>query len=299
MNNVRGILLIVLAMAGFAVEDMFVKKLSTPLPTGQILIGIGLGSGLIFAVLAKLNGDRLFAPAAWTRLPMIRVLSEAIAAAAFAGSLALVDLSTVAAVFQSLPLVITMGAALFLGEQVGWRRWTAISIGFFGVLLIIRPGFDGFDPATLIVLIAVFAVAIRDLITRRIDVAVSSYVVSFQGFSSLIFAGGCMLLFTSKPIGDIGSSEVWMFAGAILFGAAGYWGIVTATRIGEASIVAPFRYTRLLFSMTLGFLVFHERPDMLTILGATLIIGTGLYTFVRERRLALPIDAPNTDFPAD
>lgn len=299
MNNVRGILLIVLAMAGFAVEDMFVKKLSTPLPTGQILIGLGLGSGLIFATLAKLNGDRLFARAAWTRLLMMRVLTEAVAAAAFAGSLAFVDLSTVAAVFQSLPLVITMGAALFLGEQVGWRRWSAISVGFLGVLLIIRPGFEGFNPATLIVLIAVLAVAVRDLITRRIDSAISSYVVSFQGFSSMIFAGGCMLLFTTKPVGDIGSTEAWMFAGAILFGAAGYWGIVTATRVGEASVVAPFRYTRLLFSMTLGFLVFHERPDLATILGATLIIGTGLYTFIRERRLSVPIDPPYPDFPAD
>ncbi|SHJ26921.1 Permease of the drug/metabolite transporter (DMT) superfamily [Shimia gijangensis] len=299
MNNVRGILLIILAMAGFSIEDMFIKKLSAPLPTGQILIVLGLGSSLIFLVLAKLNGDRLLAPAAWGRLPMWRAFFEAIAAAAFAGSLALVELSTVAAVFQALPLAITMGAALFLGEQVGWRRWSAISLGFVGVLLIIRPGFDGFDPASLLVLIAVVTVAARDLITRRIDSAVSSYVVSFQGFASLIVAGGCMLAFTTKPIGIIGSFEAWMFAGAILFGAAGYWGIVTAMRVGEASVVAPYRYTRLLFSLVIGILVFKEEPDTLTILGASLIIGTGLYTFLRERRLDKPVEPPHSDFPAD
>lgn len=298
MNNARGILLIVLAMAGFAIEDMFIKKLSTPLPTGQILIGLGFGSSLIFAILAKLNGDRLLAPAAWGRLPMVRALSEAIAAAAFAGSLALVDLSTVAAVFQAMPLAITMGAALFLGEQVGWRRWSAICLGFVGVLMIIRPGFEGFNPATLIVLIAVLAVAVRDLITRRIDVAVSSYVVSFQGFASLIIAGLCMLVFTDRPLGEVGAPEARMFAGAIVFGAMGYWGIVTAMRVGEASVVAPFRYSRLLFSLILGFLVFNERPDLPTILGATLIIGTGLYTFLRERRLAKPIAPAQNEFPA-
>lgn len=299
MNNLRGILLIVLAMAGFTIEDMFIKMLSDPLPTGQILIGLGLGSSLVFAVLAKMNGDRLLAPAAWTRLPLLRALLEAIAAAAFAGSLALVDLSTVASVFQAMPLVITMGAALFLGEQVGWRRWTAIGLGFVGVLMIIRPGLDGFQPNALIVLIAVFAVAARDLITRRIDSAVSSYVVSFQGFGSLLFAGALMLPFTSKPIGAIGVTEAQMFIGAILFGAIGYWGIVTAMRVGEASVVAPFRYTRLVFSLIVGVVIFHERPDLPTILGASLIIGTGLYTFLRERMLARAPAPLQPDFPTD
>ena len=299
MNNIRGILLIVMAMAGFAIEDMFVKMLSSPWPTGQILIGLGLGSSTIFLLLALYKGDNLLARAAWSPLPLMRALCEAFAAAAFALSLALVDISTVAAVFQAMPLVITMGAALFLGEQVGWRRWSAIFVGFLGVLLIIRPGFEGFDPATLIVLIAVFAVAARDLLTRRIDSAVSSYVVSFQGFASLIFAGACMLPFTTKPLGSLGNTEAQMLAGAILFGAIGYWGIVTAMRVGEASVVAPFRYTRLLFSLAIGVFVFQERPDALTLLGASLIIGTGLYTFLRERALAKPVEPAHTDFPPD
>lgn len=299
MNNLRGILLIVMAMAGFAIEDMFVKMLSTPWPTGQILIGLGIGSSTIFLLLALAKGDNLLARAAWSPLLLMRALCEACAAAAFALSLALVEISTVAAVFQAMPLVITMGAALFLGEQVGWRRWSAIAIGFVGVLLIIRPGLDGFQPATLIVLVAVFAVAARDLMTRQIDSTVSSYVVSFQGFASLIFAGFCMLPFTTKPLGDLGTTEAQMLAGAIFFGAIGYWGIVTAMRVGEASVVAPFRYTRLLFSLAIGVFVFQERPDALTLLGASLIIGTGLYTFLRERALSKPVEPAHTDFPPD
>ncbi len=299
MNNLRGILMVILAMAGFTLEDVFIKKLSGPLPIGQILIGLGLGSGAIFAAIALFNRENLFARAAWSRMSLLRAACEALAAAAFASSLALVDLSTVAAVFQALPLVITMGAALFFGDQVGWRRWSAIGLGFVGVLLIIRPGLQGFEPASLLVLAAVLLVAVRDLATRLIDHSVSSAVVSFQGFSSLILAGALMLAFLPRSTGPVGGNEAMWFAGAILFGSAGYWGIVTAMRIGDTAVVAPYRYTRLLFSMSLGVLIFDERPDLPTLLGAALIIGTGLYTFLRERKLAKPLDPPHADFPAD
>ena len=275
MNNLRGILMITLAMAGFTLEDVFIKKLSGPLPTGQILIGLGLGSGAIFAAIALLNRETLFARAAWSRMALLRAACEALAAAAFASSLALVDLSTVAAVFQALPLVITMGAALFFGDHVGWRRWSAICLGFVGVLLIIRPGLQGFEPASFLVLASVLLVAVRDLATRLIDRSVSSAVVSFQGFSSLILAGALMLVFLPRSPGPVGGHEAMWFAGAILFGSAGYWGIVTAMRIGDTAVVAPYRYTRLLFSMSLGVLIFDERPDLPTLLGAALIIGSG------------------------
>ncbi|WP_372884876.1 DMT family transporter [Shimia sp.] len=299
MDNLRGILLIVLSMAGFTLEDMFIKKLSGPLPTGQILIGLGLGSAVLFGLLATLAGQSLFDRAAWRPILLLRAASEALAAMFFATSLALVDISTVAAVFQALPLGLTMGAALFLGEHVGWRRWTAIGLGFVGVLLIIRPGLDAFEPATLLVLVAVVAVVVRDLVTRRIDAAVSSLVISFQGFASLIFAGALMLPFSARPLGGVGAPEATMFAGAILFGAAGYLGIVIAMRVGEAAVVAPFRYTRLVFSMLVGVFVFGERPDLATLAGSALIIATGLYTFLRERRLARRPEPLQGEFPGD
>ena len=205
---------------------------------------------------------------------------------AFATALSLVDISIVAAVFQATPLVITMGAALFLGEDVGWRRWSAIAIGFVGVLMIIRPGLQGFEPAALFVLISVLAVSARDLITRRIDGTVASTVVSFQGFAALIPAGIILLLVTNSAPTAMSGFEAAMMLGAMVFGALAYYGIVQAMRIGDASAVTPFRYTRLLFSLMVGIFVFKERPDLMTVLGATLIIATGLYTFLREQRLA-------------
>lgn len=286
MQNVHGILILVAAMLGFTLEDMFIKSLSVTIPVGQILMALGLGSGAVFAMLAILRGDSLFAPAAWSPRMLLRTACEAGGAVLFATALSRVDLSTVAAVFQTLPLVITLGAALFLGEQVGWRRLTAILVGFTGVLLIIRPGTDAFDPNALLVLGAVLAVAIRDLITRTIDSSVSSFVVSFQSFASLVLAGPLLMLFASADYAAVTTTNLAMMAGAVAFGAAGYWGVVTALRLGEASVVAPFRYSRLLFSILVGMIAFGERPDLPTMLGATLIIGSGLFTFMREHRLA-------------
>lgn len=286
MNNLHGILLVIASMAAFTLEDMFIKQMAGSLPVGEILICLGLGCGLIFAVMAKLQGNALFAPRAWRLKPVLRAGTEAVSAMGFASALALVDISTVAAVFQATPLVITMGAALFLGEDVGWRRWLAICTGFAGVLLIIRPGLDGFEPAALLVIVAVLGVAARDLMTRVMDSAVPSSVVSFQAYLSLVLAGGLLLAFTPGEARMLEGGEYGMMLGGIVFGVMGYYGIVVAMRIGDASAVTPFRYTRLLFSILVGVIVFGERPDTLTLAGASLIIGSGLYTFVREQRLA-------------
>ncbi|UWQ30156.1 DMT family transporter [Leisingera sp. M523] len=286
MNNLHGILLVIASMAFFTLEDMFIKRLSGTLPVGQILIFLGLGSGLVFAVMAKMQGHRLMAARAWRKKPVMRAAMEAVSAMGFASALALVDISTVAAVFQATPLVITMGAALFLKEDVGWRRWLAICVGFVGVLLIIRPGLDGFEPAALLVVVAVLGVAARDLMTRTMDAGVPSTVLSFQAFMAVIPAGALLLIFTPGDAQALAGSEWMMMAGGVLFGVLGYYGIVTAMRVGDASAVTPFRYTRLLFSILAGVIVFGERPDTLTLAGSALIIASGLYTFVREQRLA-------------
>ena len=162
------------AMAGFTVEDAFIKQLSSTISNGQILSIIGFFSSVFFALLAVTRGRNLLASGVWTRATLTRMCAEAFAAMAFITSLSLVPISTVAAVFQITPLTITMGAALFLGERVGWRRWLAIFVGFIGVLLIIRPGVGGFDPSVLWVLVAVLGVAVRDLVTRVIPTKVES-----------------------------------------------------------------------------------------------------------------------------
>ncbi|SFM13578.1 DMT family transporter [Shimia aestuarii] len=283
MHNLQGIFLVIGAMLGFTLGDVFVKQLSSTHATGQILFAMGGISALIFAAIARVRGARLLQRAAWQPLLVLRAVADGGAAMFFTSALARVDLSTVAAVFQTLPLVITLGAALFLKETVGWRRWSAVIVGFCGVLLIIRPGFEGFDPDTLLVLGAVALIATRDLITRRADVAVSSYVLAVQGMGALSIAGVILLVLSPRSLAPMDIPELGFLAGAVIFNTLGYWGIVIAMRIGEASVVAPFRYTRLVFSVMGGILVFGERPNPLTMTGAALIIGSGLYTFLRER----------------
>jgi drug/metabolite transporter (DMT)-like permease len=286
MNNFKGILLMLIAMAGFTMEDLFMKKLSVNLSTGQILITLGFGSSLVFALMAKSKGYKLTAKIFWSKGMLIRQFAEGIAAVAFITSLTLIPLSTVAAVFQATPLVITMGAALFLGEAVGWRRWLAIIVGLIGVLIIIRPGLNSFDPNVVYILIAVLFVTVRDLITRKLPMNVPSTIVSFQAFASLIIAGGILIFLSDQKIVGLDKNQIYFVLGGIIFGVIGYYCIVASTRIGEAGVVTPFRYSRLLFAIIIGFLFFNERPDFLTLLGASIVIMTGIYTVLRERYLA-------------
>jgi drug/metabolite transporter (DMT)-like permease len=273
-------------MAAFTLEDMFIKQLTASVAPGQILIVLGLICAGVFFCMALFSRQRIFVAVAWQPLPMIRAMAEAVSAVAFVTALSMVDLSMVAAVFQAMPLAVTMGAALFLGEHVGWRRWSAIGVGFIGVLMIIRPGLEGFRPESLFVVVAVIGVAARDLITRRLDPRISSAVVSSQAYLALVVGGAVLMILGAHPVEPLQAEQIGSYAGAVVFGVLGYYGIVTAMRVGEASAVTPFRYTRLLFSILAGVLVFNERPDLMTLAGSTLIIGSGLYTFIRERRLA-------------
>ncbi len=295
MNNRNGILLMLCAMAGFTLEDVFFKQLSATFSTAQLLLTSGVFGTLFFATMSLRKGHSLFSAHNWTRISLLRMLGEAVAAVAFIKALSLIPLPTVAAVFQVTPLGLTMGAALFLGEQVGWRRWLAILIGFVGVMLIIKPGFSTFDPAVLWVIVAVFGTVTRDLVTRVISGQVASSVISFQAFLAVILVSILLLWLTPDELRAVSAQHSVLFAGAIVFGIAGYYAIVTAMRVGDAAAVAPFRYSRLLFSLITGALIFGEHLDGLSLLGAVIIIATGLYTFIRERRLAAEVLARSVE----
>ncbi|KPA22750.1 EamA-like transporter family protein [Shimia sp. SK013] len=286
MNNVKGSLLVTAAMLGFATADMFMKQLTATLHPGQVLVGLGLGSATIFLTIILATRTPLFAPRHWTPRLLLRSATEAISGTMFTLALSRIDLSTAAAIFQAMPLILTLLAALFLGETVGWRRWSALGIGFAGVLLIIRPGLDGFTADALLVLGAALGIAIRDILTRGIDQNVSSHVVAFQGFLGFFISGACLLIFSGSSLTPVAGTDIARYAGAAFFGAAAYWSIVTAMRVGEASAVAPFRFTRLVFAMALGVMILGERPDWATLAGSGLIVLAGLYTFLRERARA-------------
>jgi drug/metabolite transporter (DMT)-like permease len=283
-DNLRGILLMVASMAGFAMEDMFIKWAAADLPTGEILLLLGVFGGAVFAAMARLQGARTVTRAALHPAINGRNLAEMVGTFGFVTALTLAPLSTVSAVLQAMPLAVTMGAALFLSESVGWRRWSAIVVGFVGVLFVIQPGFDGFDPNALWAVLAVIGLGARDLFTRRIPENVSSVQVSAWGFWAVAVLGVGMVLVTGGArLPDL--PQAGYLGGALAFGIAAYWALTQANRLGEMSVITPFRYSRLIFGLLLGIFVFSERPDVMTLFGAVLIIGSGLYTFARERRL--------------
>lgn len=281
-GNLRGILLVLYSMAIFAVEDALMKYLSTAMPVGQLLLIIGLGGMAVFALAAGRRG-RAGLWAALGNPPVLwRSLAEAVSALTFVTALSLIPLSTVAAVFQATPLAVTAGAALFLGETVGWRRWTAVGVGFAGVLMIIRPGLDGFRPEAGLVLVTVFAIALRDLVTRAVPKALSSQVVSFHGFLGVVVAGLILIAAGQRPAMPDGAGMALLVL-TLFCATTGYLAIVASMRLAEASALMPFRYARLIFSLAIGVLFFAERPDLLTLAGAALIVAAAFYTYLRER----------------
>lgn len=284
MDNLRGAILMVVAMFGFAVEDMFIKQMAGALPVGQILTLLGAGGALIFGAAVKFQGKQIFGPQFFSPMVMARNGCEMFGTVGFVTALALTPISVASAILQATPLVVTMGAALFLGETVGWRRWSAIAVGFGGVLLIIRPGTEDFDPNALFALMAVVGLGGRDLLTRRMSTDISSVRLSTWAFLALVPTGLLLIWLFDQPVVVPDRADSWRLVAAIGIGMFAYYTIVLATRVGDLSFVSPFRYTRLVFALVIGVLAFGERPDALTLTGAAIIVLSGLYSLWRQRR---------------
>jgi drug/metabolite transporter (DMT)-like permease len=282
--NRRGILLMITAMAAFAVEDALIKLASASLPAGQILTMIGVAGAVVFAAFARAGGLRLFGPQVLNRGLWLRNLCEVLGTFGFVTALTLIPLSTASAILQAAPIVVTAGAALFLGERVGWRRWSAVVVGFAGVMLILRPGAEAFDPASLWAVQGMVALAARDLVTRRMPPGLPTLVVAFWGFASVAALGAAMLAASGGAVVPDARGAA-LVAGAVAVGVGAYWAIIEATRAGDVAVVQPFRYSRLIFALILGVILFGERPDLPTLLGAALVLAAGLYTFAREQRV--------------
>ena len=282
--NLRAAGFMIGAMAMFAVEDAAIKTLTARLPVGQVLATLGLlGMAIFWAMLAR-SGGRLWTRQLLLRPVLLRNLGEAVGSVGFTSALALTDLSSASAILQALPLALVLGGALFLGERVGWRRWTAILVGFAGVLLIIRPGGAGFQPQSVLALVGVAGLALRDLSTRRMPASVRSHQLSASAFGTLVPAGLALgWAMGTPPVMPTGAEALGLL-GCVSFGVMGYAMMVAATRVGEASLIAPLRYVRLIFALGIAVLVFGERPDALTLAGAALIVGSGAFAMWREFR---------------
>jgi len=285
-DNLLACILMVAGMAIFSVEDLFLKWTAVALSPGQVLLMTGLAGAVLLGIASEWRGQRIISPYVFRRQVVIRNLSEALSSGLYVAALALIPLSVNAALLQASPLVTTLGAALFLRESVGWRRWSAIGAGFVGVLVILRPGTDGFEWAGLLTVACVIVLAARDIATRGMPGEIGSLQLMTWAYIALVPAGIAMLWFSGTPLVAPDPAQWVMLACALVAGLAGYAAITVALRMGEVSVVMPFRYTRLVFTMAFAIVLAGERPDMLTYAGSALVIASGLYTFWRETRLS-------------
>lgn len=284
-DNLRATAILALAMLVFAIEDAFIKVLASELPVSEVLGMIALVGVVVFGGLLRVRGERFWTRELLVPAVVMRNVTEAIASVAIVLALALTELSTTAAILQATPLFLTLGAVVWLKEPVGWRRSTAIALGFLGVLMVIRPGLDGFQPASLWAVFAAAGFAVRDLVTRRVPAGMGSLQLSAAAFVALLVASALMALFLGETPVLPDGRQAGLMLGCGVVTVTGYALLVTATRAGEASVLAPVRYTRLVFALVLAVMIFGERLDPLTIAGAAIIVGSGCYTVWREARL--------------
>ena len=273
-----------MSMACFAVEDTFIKLLSARLPATQILFSIGFGGALItllFAIVLNVNlADKILL----NKHVISRTIADLFGALSFTSAMVLIPMSLLASILQATPLFVTLGAAILLGEKVGWRRWSAIFIGFLGVIIILQPGYGSFQLASLLGLAAVLCLALRDVVTRDMATEIPTLTVTFYACLAMGSAGFIAYPFFGPPIMPTTYEAIILICAAII-GLTGYFLLVLATRKGDVSVIAPFRYSRLLFSLGLASLILGEKLTLPILLGGLLVVSSGIYTFGRERRL--------------
>ena len=281
-NNTKAIVFMIASMFAFATTDTLIKVVAGGVSPAQTMFFLTLGGLVVFAGIALYQGESVWDKRAISKVLIIRYIAEITGLVSMVLALALVPLSTIGAIIQSVPLLVTFGAVLFLREQVSWRRWTSIIVGFLGVLLIIQPGADSFEPAVLLAFSAAVALSVRDLTTRVTPPNMSSASLACYTMIATIPVPLIWMLMLGESFVPP-SAHIISLIGMVAFGAIGYLLIIASVRAAEVSIVSPYRYSRLIFLMAFGIIIFDERPGFWVLIGAALIVASGIYMMWRER----------------
>ncbi len=283
-GNFSGAMLMTASMAFFVINDSLIILASDSLGLFQIMLLRGLMASALLVLFAMKENSifPILNRSDWKFLAL-RLMSEVGATLCYLPALFNIPIANATAILSFLPLAVTLAASFFLGEAVGWRRYLAIFIGFLGILIIVRPGSEGFNAYSIWALAAVVFVVIRDLATRQLSAHVSSISVSLLTSLVITLTGGVMSLFVVwNPVGVV---DFWLLATAAVFIVFAYLTSVMTMRIGEIGFVSPFRYTGLLWAIALGVLVFDDIPDAWTFLGIAIIMLMGIYTLYREKKI--------------
>lgn len=295
-DNLRGVGYMCLSMLAFTVNDSFMKAVTQEIPLFQtvFLRGVISISGLVIMGIVTGAFRQKLEGADW-RLIALRSVAEIFATITFLTALLHMPLANLSAIMQALPLAVTLAAVLVMGDRIGWRRLVAIIVGFVGVMIIIRPGTDAFDIWSLMGVASVICVVVRDLAVRRMGAHVPSVIVALGAAVMVAIMGlGLSLIPTAGMGANFDGLTGWhalaplqmaQVIGAGGFLIVGYLCAVTAMRWGDIGTVAPFRYTSLLWAIVLGYIAFGDLPDGWTMIGAAIVVASGIYTLLRERQL--------------
>ena len=284
-DNLRGTTLMVLSMATFTCNDAVMKAVTQTLPLYESVALRGLVVLAMMLVIAAIQqGGVRLTVARTDRGPLVlRTAADIVSTLLYLLALRKMALADLSAIMQALPLAVTLAAALVFRERLGWRRFSAIGIGFAGVVLILRPGTGAFDIWSALGLAAMFLIVVRDIATRKFTVGTGSSTIAFYAALTVTLSGVVLGAAEDWRLPTLREALLLLLAAGFL--TVGYLAAVATMRVGEISFVAPFRYTSLLFAIVLGVLVFNEWPDLWTWTGSGLVVGAGLYTILRERAL--------------
>ncbi|MDB4145280.1 DMT family transporter [Amylibacter sp.] len=284
-ENIKGAIYMCLSMAGFVLNDAVIKYASADIGMYQSIFVRGCFAVIIIGIACIYNGAFKIIPNRLDhKLIIWRTLAEIFATITFLTALFYLPIANITALLQALPLTVTLAASWFLGEKIGWRRGVAILIGFIGVLLIIQPGTDEFNVYSILGIFCVIFVTIRDLVVRKFSAKISTLYVAFITAAAIALVGG-FLTFTYEGWIPMKLNEVILLfiASTLIF--VGYFFAISAMRSGQVGFVSPFRYTIMIWAIILGYLIWGDIPNNLTLLGISIVIGMGIFTFWREAQL--------------
>lgn len=281
-KNLRAILLMIASMSAFSAADTLVKISTASMAPSQVTVFLFGGGLIIFALMAILQGEDLLDSRALKPILMVRYVSEVAGLIGMVMALASVPISTVGAITQASPLLAAVGAVIFLNEKVGWRRWLSFAVGFIGVLLIVQPGGIEFEVSVLWALLAMVALAVRDLTTRLVPADMPSASLATFTMVAALPMTIVWVYFSGETLFPK-TVNWWVVLPMIVLGSLGYMLLIASIRKAEVSVVMPYRYSRILFLLILGVVVFGEKPEPVMLLGAALIILSGVYVVWREK----------------
>ena len=278
--NRRGMIFMVIAMALFAANDAGTKYAAVTLPVSEVMVLRGSFAIVFLIAILAWRGELKDTPKMFDWQVSLRGFAEAVTGVLLISALALIPLGNVISIIQLVPFLMTIIAAMALGEAVGWRRWIAVAAGFIGVLLVVKPASGAFDTASLFALAATFSILLRDMLARAIGTRVPAFIVALASIVAGIVVGAIGSIFQAWQAPDAATLVALLVSGIFLVLAQFF--IVLAYRSTELSAVAPFRYSIVAFAVVYGFVVFREVPDTLSLAGMTVIVLAGIYMLRRE-----------------